>query len=692
MYFDRIHLIETIKSDMTAMSQIAENLFATNLRLMKTEADVVATEILSAAMTDATSGEAPILPAALAEQAQIHNYLSLTVLDSRGIAASYGNNAPEADFVQGSYARRTFIGERIITTTELTPEGELLLRLCVPMGSRILVATLPGMVLSDIISNFRIWDTGNILLLDEEGVIIANIRPFLVQERRTLRDISDPVPAARREDDFFQGIREGRAGAGVYKYGGVPRVGTYIPVTGSDNWMLIVAAPIEESPGARNRNILLISAAVFMGMGILAAFIAANFIVIPFIKIQDQNVRLAELRKTAENASRAKSDFLSNMSHEMRTPMNAIIGMTSIAKSSDKIERKDYCLAKIEDASTHLLGVINDILDMSKIEANKFELNPVEFSFDKMLQKTINVISFRVDQKQQILRVRLDKNIPPFLIGDDQRIIQVIVNLLSNAVKFTPEKGSIQLTAKLLEEQNGNPEPGICTIAVSVTDSGIGISEEQQAKLFNSFTQAESTTSRKFGGTGLGLAISKRIVEMMNGKIWMESELGKGSTFSFTIEAAGVSGKAPDPELSRLAQDEAAHNDRGCFRGFHILIAEDVEINQEIIMTLLEPTALSIDCANNGAEAVKMFAANPDKYAMIFMDVQMPEMDGFEATRAIRTIEAGLRHIPIVAMTANVFKEDVERCLASGMNDHVGKPVDISEVMKKLRQYLGQTH
>ncbi|MDR3073670.1 MAG: GAF domain-containing protein, partial [Deltaproteobacteria bacterium] len=240
---------------------------------------------------------------------------------------------------------------------------------------------------------------------------------------------------------------------------------------------------------------------------------------------------LVQAREAALSSTRAKSDFLANMSHEMRTPMNAITGMTTIAKGSASIEKKDYCLSKIEDAATHLLGVINDILDMSKIEAGKFELSIEKFNFEKMLQRVVNVITFRVDQKKQEFHVRIDRNIPRFLIGDDQRLAQVIANLLSNAVKFTPEEGTIRLDARFVKE-----EDNLCVIQIEVRDTGIGISEEQQGRLFNSFEQAERGTVRKFGGTGLGLAISKRIVEMMGGRIWIDSELGQGSTFTFTVQ------------------------------------------------------------------------------------------------------------------------------------------------------------
>jgi hemerythrin-like metal-binding protein len=522
----------------------------------------------------------------------------------------------------------------------------------------------------------------------------------------------------------------------------------------------------------------------------------------------------------AEAANRAKSNFLANMSHEIRTPMNAIIGMTSIAKASSDVERKDYCLTKIEDASVHLLGVINDILDMSKIEANRFELSIVEFDFEKMLKNVANIINFRVDEKKQNFIIHIDGNIPRHVIGDDQRLAQVITNLLGNAVKFTPEQGIVTLETALVKEAGG-----ICTIRVEVSDTGIGISEEQQSRLFTSFEQAESSTSRKFGGTGLGLAISKRIVSLMGGTIWIKSELGKGSTFGFTAQvkrsqgkhqgrrsmlspgvdwknirvlvvdddpevllyfgeiargfgitcdtassgeealdligrngpyeicfvdwkmpgmsgleltdkikegAAGVSGGAKsvvvmisafkrdmieeeaktagvDKFLSKpifpsaiadcineclgvgnaLEEEQKLSGAMDTFEGYRVLLVEDVEINQEIVLAFLEPTLLDIRCAGNGIEALRIFSAEPEAYDLIFMDVQMPEMDGYEAARRIRALGTPqARRIPIVAMTANVFREDIEKCLEAGMNDHVGKPLDLEEVLVKLRQYL----
>ncbi|MCL2067156.1 MAG: ATP-binding protein [Treponema sp.] len=401
-----------------------------------------------------------------------------------------------------------------------------------------------------------------------------------------------------------------------------------------------------------------------------------------FVKIvQDVTDLEKNAKQEAEMANRSKSIFLANMSHEIRTPLNTIIGMTNIGISSENTEKKNYCFSKIEDASQHLLGVINDILDMSKIEANKFDLSPQEFNFEWAVHRAINNVNYRMEQKKQNFSMNIDPAIPDLLIADDQRLVQVITNLLGNSVKFTPENGSISFDARLINENDNS-----CTIKIAVTDTGIGVTPEQQKRLFTSFVQADACTTRKFGGTGLGLSISRNIVEMMGGSIWIESEPDKGSSFIFTIQAKRST------EMEHEQQDlKTEHTDiNGIFAGKHILLAEDVEINREIVLTLLEPTQLEISCAENGKEAVRMFSEEPDKYDAILMDVQMPEMDGFEATRRIRAIEGELsvEQIPIIAMTASVFREDIEKCYEVGMNGHIGKPLNFEEVIDKLRIYL----
>jgi CheY-like chemotaxis protein len=430
-----------------------------------------------------------------------------------------------------------------------------------------------------------------------------------------------------------------------------------------------------------------------------------------------------------------------------------------------------------------------------------------------MLQKVVTVISFRVDEKRQSLYVNIDSGIPRFVVGDDQRLAQIIANLLSNAVKFTPEEGEVHLNVSLAEEANDHIE-----LRIEVKDTGIGIPPEQQAKLFDVFMQAESGTSRKYGGSGLGLSISRRIIEMMDGRIWIESELGKGAKFIFTVKAergkkspcsllapgvnwenirimvvddmnetcnqfkdifgnlgiqcdaaadgqeawniiekgneydiyfidwrmpvmdgieltrriksrkrsrpsvvtmitaadwvqikdeaieAGVDKCLLKPLFSSMIidcvneclgvdqiKDDAIVTGEGEFNGKRLLVAEDIEINREILVALLENTGLTIDCAENGKDALDIIHANPSKYDVVFMDVQMPYMDGLEATRRIRTLPGHRKEkLPIIAMTANVFQSDIDACLAAGMDGHLCKPLDIDNVLERLRKCFKQ--
>ncbi|MCL2821214.1 MAG: ATP-binding protein [Oscillospiraceae bacterium] len=387
------------------------------------------------------------------------------------------------------------------------------------------------------------------------------------------------------------------------------------------------------------------------------------------------------------NASLSKSHFLSAMSHEIRTPLNAIIGMTAIGKRTQDIDEKDRAFTKVEGASSHLLGVINDVLDIAKIEANKFELSPVEYNFEKMIMKVITVVSYRAEEKQQLLAVNIDSNVPEYVVGDDLHLVQVITNLLSNAIKFTPEGGKIELLASLADEAADG-----CRLRIDVVDNGIGISPEQQSKLFKMYEQAESDTNRKFGGTGLGLVISKRIIELMGGSIWVESELGKGARFIFTFKVLR-SEKGSDyinENFSATAtQSDDSRQMDGKFTGIRMLIVEDIEINREILISLLDHTGLIIDSAENGKEALDMVESAADKYDIILMDVQMPVMDGLSATRHIRNLPScKINELPIIAMTANVFKDDIEACHSAGMNDHLSKPLDVDKVYELLSKYL----
>ena len=397
------------------------------------------------------------------------------------------------------------------------------------------------------------------------------------------------------------------------------------------------------------------------------------------LELKTEEVKLREAaEQEAENASRAKGEFLSHMSHEIRSPLNAVIGMINIANEENDIDKIKLYLGKADNAAKHVLGVINDILDMSKIEANKLELSFGEFDLGKMITNIVDVTGIRAQEKHQEIVVNMNPNLPASVISDELRLSQVITNLMTNAIKFTPENGKVAFSAEKLEEKDGE-----ITIRVEVADSGIGISPEQQKKLFQAYNQADSSISGKFGGTGLGLVITKRIIELMQGKIWIESELGKGAKFIFTIKMKqGTQAGAPAAPASIKASD--LH-----LQGYTILAAEDMEFNREVLGKYLEKTGVTIDFAGDGKICVDMFKENPEKYCLIFMDINMPEMGGDEATKIIRALETPkAKEIPIIAMTADVFKEDVEKCLSIGMNDHISKPIIPKIIYMKLKQHL----
>ena len=527
---------------------------------------------------------------------------------------------------------------------------------------------IPLKKIGEIATNAAINDGGYGALAAADLTMFSHSNPDYVGKR-----LDDPfVTISKYKNYFYQGREIYEKPMVNWKNENVIVFSRILP----NGWYLILLSPEKQYYTGTTQMLIILCA--------LGVTLASTLI---FILI-----RIDRAKEKADQDSKQKSAFLANMSHEIRTPMNAIIGMTLIGKNADDKSRKDYCLEKIENASQHLLGVINDILDMSKIEAKMFELSNEEFIFEKMLQRVTSIVGYRADEKKQKLSVHVDESIPRSLIGDDQRLAQVITNLLGNAVKFTPEEGSIRIDTCL-----ENEEDGVYTIRITVKDSGIGITPDQQKQLFRAFKQADTRTSRKYGGTGLGLAISKNIIEMMGGSIELESEIGKGSSFSFSFKAKrGL--KTQD--LSESGQNIKLYDYNGIFKGFKILMVEDVDINREIINVLAEPTLLEMDSAENGLEAVAKYEKSPDDYDLILMDVLMPEMDGYEATRKIREIETKrikqaekesqerYKKIPIIAMTANVFREDIERCLEAGMNDHVGKPINIEEFFEVLQKYL----
>ncbi len=386
-------------------------------------------------------------------------------------------------------------------------------------------------------------------------------------------------------------------------------------------------------------------------------------------------------KEKAEQSEKFKQQFLANMSHEIRTPMNSIVGMTNLLINSELETTQKKYLNIIKKASENLLVIINDILDLSKIEAGKMEFEKIDFLVKDVVEMVFHTLQFKAEEKQLSLTYDIDKNLPAALKGDPVRLNQVLINLAGNAIKFT-EKGSVNISATLMSK-SGNQ----LIVEFAVTDTGIGIPEDQLYKIFESFSQASSDTTRKFGGTGLGLTISKQLIELQGGSIYVHSRFGKGTTFGFKIPYE--QGSAEETGKKMINETDVSGDQ---LKGIRVLLVEDNQFNQMVAVDTLQELVndILIDVAENGKEALLMLDKND--YDVILMDIQMPVMDGFETTKQIRkTFTSPKNHTAIVAMTANVTKEEVDRCFEAGMDAYIAKPFVPQDLLNKIAQVSAKT-
>jgi len=397
--------------------------------------------------------------------------------------------------------------------------------------------------------------------------------------------------------------------------------------------------------------------------------------------IQNDITEITRAKESAEEASRVKADFLANMSHEIRTPLNAIIGIAHIALNDSMPEKTREQVAKISSAGQSLLGIVNDILDFSKIEAGKFTIAPTPFDLFGFLDSIYTLFEHKCREKGLDLVFDVEEGTPVWLVGDTLRLTQIFNNIIGNSFKFT-EQGAITVSCRILEQEEGN-----ISLGFAVKDTGIGIQDEYKKNLFQPFTQADASHTRKYGGTGLGLTITRRLVEMMGGNIRAESVCGEGTTIHFNCVLGIPADK--DAVASFSGRQDSEEDRASRFKGKRILLVEDNPINQEIALALLEDVELDVTVANNGAEAVDIVMSRTvsPPFDLVLMDLQMPVMDGLEATRQIRErISADV--MPIIAMTAHVLGEERLNCLEAGMADHIAKPIDIHLLYTTIDQYL----
>jgi signal transduction histidine kinase/DNA-binding response OmpR family regulator len=681
----RRNLIRTIESDMSVSVAIAEQLISEKLGRLKSDMRLV--------VEKCRGRDDQEIQKILLQETAVRGYLDMGLIDGEGKILSYGVKTPDYRIHENENAQRALRGEAVFTTTQFSSHGDFIMRFWLPLeGGGALVASLPGMVISDVLSPFRIWDSGNIFAIDKDGVMIANMRPSLVYSRHNFIT-AETGEGFGNISRVFARMAAGESGVDEYNYAGVSRICAFRPIQGTDGWSLGVVCPLTESPIARVAQTFLLSGAVFLGLGILTALFAARFIARPFEKVK-------ELVQVAENASKAKSHFLANMSHEMRTPLNAIIGFAELELGKEKEEESKPAysagtresLEKIYSSGVTLLGLINDILDISKIESGKFELVPVDYDIPSLLNDTVVLNIVRIGSKPISFDLDIDENLPARMFGDELRIKQILNNLLSNAFKYTKE-GAVVLKIRCQRDKAG------MWMTCSVSDTGMGIREEDMKKLFGEYNQVDTQSNRHIEGTGLGLAITRRMVEMMSGTISVESVYGKGTTFTVRI-LQGVSGDAVigkkvaenlrEFRYIMARQDRNKQMVRVHIPYAKVLVVDDVATNLDLARGIMKPYGMTVDCVESGKAAIDLVRKEEPRYNAIFMDHMMPGMDGIEAVRIIRNeIDSEYaRTVPIIALTANAIIGNKELFLNNGFQAFLTKPIDIMRLNETINRWV----
>jgi len=683
LFVSQYRFTENVKTTLLSMSRITSGLLSSEVGKLKEEVKFTAEHLRNNIRNTPDVQMDPDSP-----------FIALSVINREGVVLHKGDRdtEPLSGSRENAYIQRAFNGETVFTTTTYTPEGTLIARILTPIDDKyILAATLPGLYLSEFLSPYRIWQTGSLFVIDHEGTAIAaNQDNYRVKERHNYIDWGKRNPSYQKLGKVFQYIieQDQKKGPGIdeYPYNGAGRYCAFNYISGTDNWYMLISAPFAESPLTHIRQMLFICAAIIMGLGIIAALLAANSISAPYEK-------MTELRITAEAASASKTRFLANMSHEMRTPLNAIIGLSELELGSSKLQGESFTnVEKIYTAGMTLLGIINDLLDISKIESGKLLMIPVVYDVPSMINDTINLNVVRIGSKPVQFRLYVDKAMPSRLKGDELRIKQIFNNLLSNAFKYT-DSGFVDWHISSVREGDQ------IKIISTIRDTGIGIHKDDQEKLFKDYYQANLKANYYLEGTGLGLSITKNLVKLMGGSIKFESEYRKGSSFTVEFYQESVSdeiiGEEAAEHLSRFrfSAQRRSRNQRLLRADMSyatVLIVDDVVSNLDVARGMLKPYKISVECVTSGKEAINRVLDGKVHYDAIFMDHMMPGMDGIQATRIIREEinSEYAKKVPIIALTANALLGNDALFLENGFQAYLSKPIDIIRLDQILNQWV----
>ena len=601
-------------------------------------------------------------------------YTGLAVFNQLTLVDYLGETDVPEDIPFQPFMQTAYRGGQAVSTTMFCPDGSLVMYVSAPINDKmVLAAVLPGLYFSEIISHFTFWQTVHLFINDKDGYAISDFRDEWVIERRNFIELAKKDSSLNDLAAFVERGISGERSVSRFSLDGKPRICAFRPVSSSEEkWFIGIIAPLGESAINGIPYSILLMGIITLLLSVAAAFVAASL-------LKRSYDELFQLRDIAETVSMTKSTFLANMSHEIRTPMNSIVGFSELALDGECSPRTRDYLDKIRTNAQWLLQIINDILDISKVESGRMELENIPFGIHELFSSCRTLIMPAAIEKGITLYFYAEPSMGKKPLGDPSRLRQVFVNLLSNAVKFT-NNGMVKLHAALTDMSSNT-----ITMHFEVKDSGIGMTKEQIAKIFDPFIQADKGIARKYGGTGLGLSISKNIIEKMGGTLSVESTPGIGSKFSFDLVFDAIDANDEDMFTDKIVINEL---EKPFFEG-EVLLCEDNVMNQQVISEHLVRVGLQPVIAVNGKTGVDLVKSRIDsgakQFSLIFMDIHMPVMDGLEASSKILKLNTG---VPIIAMTANIMSNDREIYRQNGMYDCVGKPFSSQELWRCLMKYL----